>query len=787
MMLADNSRVPGDFVRECVLTGSVVLLLCAALTISGVLRRADLFFFDVVQSLLQRPSPQKIVLVAIDGASAKALGGWPVKRADYATLINRLTAAGAAAIGLDVALTHPGRILPAGDAWLASAIERNGRVVLPAVVDDDDGDGLPNVVTPLEPIARGAFAIAQVNAAPNADGVSRSFYLREGPPNIDYEHMSASLLRASGARFTECDEPPARHATRWTSACRRYVPLGSAPSYHTVRFVDALEGHIDPGLLKDAIVLIGPTAGTADTHFITPGWEPPSRAGVEFVAQATYALASGSLVRIASWAVQSLFNLSVLPWLCAALCALGPRAALLACTAAAVAACAMSLLLLKTAHLFCFPATSVATCVLAYALNAWRRQETLLRYLTREAERAIADPSLPGDVPSHTNAIDPFRRRVIVMTAMIARLRRSAHLISEWMNSLPEATLVASGSGAVMLANRRALTLYETGAAQRHVSSPATGRHAAQVLRDMTASDDAARYVQRALQTLAKSAGITASSEPSAPMDGLEIVDEKQRSLLVKCAIVPAHEASDAMLIFHVADLTPMRAAERQRDTALRFLSHDMRSPQAAILALIEQRREVPAALSEARFTDLVGHYARTTLTLADQFLLLARAQARSPQATEVDIVPLLGDATDDLWAHASAKRIKIRLIAEPGMLIIADALLLRRAFVNLIDNAIRFSPEGATVTVAADESEERWRVTVADTGIGIPDRQLPDLFTEFFRVDASGATAGHGLGLAFVKQVVDALGGEIRVESAIGRGSVFTLLLPRNTSSRNG
>ncbi|WP_175884878.1 CHASE2 domain-containing protein [Burkholderia sp. BCC0044] len=785
-MLTDDARIPDGFIRECIVMGAFVLLLCVALTTSGVLRRADLFFFDVVQPLLQRPSPQKIVLIAIDGASAKALGGWPVKRADYATLIDRLTAAGAAAIGLDVAITHPGRILPAGDAWLASAIERNGRVVLPVVVADDDGDGLPNVVPPLEPIARGAFAIAQVNAAPNADGVSRSFYLREGPPTIDYEHMSASLLRASGVPFDECDEPPARHAIRWTSACRRYVPVGSAPSYRTVSFVDALEGRVDPGLFKNAIVLVGPTASTADTQFVTPGREPPSRAGVEFVAQATYALASGSLVRSASWTAQLLFSLSVLPWLCAALCALGPRAALLASTAIALAACATSLLVLQTAQLFCFPATAVTACVLAYALSAWRRQETLLRYLTREAERAIADPYLPGDTPAHTNAIDPFRRRVIVMTAMIARLRRSAHLISEWINSLPEATLLASASGAVMLANRLALDLYGTDAAQRGSRPPAAGRHAAHVLRDMTASNDAARYVQRALRTLAERNGGANAREPSAPMDGLEIVDARQRSLLVKCAIVPAHEASDAMLIFHVADVTPMRAAERQRDTALRFLSHDMRSPQAAILALIEQRREAPAELPEAQFTDLVGHYARKTLTLADQFLLLARAQARSPKATEVDLAPLLGDAADDLWAHASAKRIRIRLIAEPGMLVVADALLLRRAFANLIDNAIRFSPDGATVTVTAGESDARWRVSVADTGVGIPEHQLPNLFTEFFRLDTSGATAGHGLGLAFVKQVVDALGGEIHVDSAVGHGSVFTLLLPRHTAPRD-
>ncbi|MCA7926637.1 CHASE2 and HATPase_c domain-containing protein [Burkholderia cenocepacia] len=785
-MLTDDARIPDGFIRECIVMGAFVLLLCAALTTSGVLRRADLFFFDTVQPLLQRPSPQKIVLIAIDGASAKALGGWPVKRADYATLINRLTAAGAAAIGLDVAITHPGRILPAGDAWLASAIERNGRVVLPAVVADDDGDGLPNVAPPLEPIARGAFAIAQVNAAPNADGVSRSFYLREGPPTIDYEHMSASLLRASGVPFAECDEPPARHAIRWTSACRRYVPIGSAPSYRTIPFVDALEGRVNPRLFENAIVLVGPTASTADTQFVTPGREPPSRAGVEFVAQATYALASGSLVRSASWSAQLLFSLAVLPWLCAALCALGPRAALLASTAIALAACATSLLVLKTTQLFCFPATAVTACLLAYALSAWRRQETLLRYLTREAERAIADPYLPGDAPVHTSAIDPFRRRVIVMTAMIARLRRSAHLISEWINSLPEATLLASASGAVMLANRLALDLYGNDAAQRGSLPPAAGRHAAHVLRDMTASNDVVRYVQRALRTLGERNGGANAREPSAPLDGLEIVDAQQRSLLVKCAIVPAHEGSDAMLIFHVADVTPMRAAERQRDTALRFLSHDMRSPQAAILALIDQRREAPAELPEARFTDLVGHYARKTLTLADQFLLLARAQARSPKATEVDLAPLLGDAADDLWAHASAKRIGIRLIAEPGMLVVADALLLRRAFANLIDNAIRFSPEGATVTVTAGESDTRWRVSVADTGVGIPEHQLPNLFTEFFRIDASGATAGHGLGLAFVKQVVDALGGEIHVDSAVGHGSVFTLLLPRHTAPRD-
>ncbi|KVE63220.1 CHASE2 domain-containing protein [Burkholderia vietnamiensis] len=783
MMRGDDARLPAGFIRECIVMGAFVLLVCVSLSASGVLRRADLLFFDIVQRLLLRPSPHKIVLIAIDSASAQALGGWPVRRADYATLIDRLSAARVAAVGLDVAMTHPGRILPAGDDWLGGAIARNGRVVLPVVVRDDDG--MPNAVPPLATIAHAAFAFAQVNAAPNADGVSRSFYLREGRPPAEYEHMSAALLRAGGVAFAGCDARASHAPLRWSGTCRRYVPRGATPSYRTIRFLDALEGRIAPGVLADAIVLIGPVANTADTHAVTPGSEQPPRAGVEFVAQATYALASGSLVRSASWTGQLLFTLAVLPWLCAALCALGPRAALLASMAIAVAVCMASLLLMKTAQMFCFPAPAVAACMFANAFGAWRRQEALLRYLTREAERAIADPGLPGDAPAYAHALDPFRRRVLVMSAMVDRLRRSARLISEWMNSLPEATLVASASGAVMLANRKALALYEAEPTRRGAppSAQATGRHAAHVLRDMTASDDAARYVDRALQSLTERSRAAAADTPCGEADGLEIVDAKQRSLLVKCAIVPAHDASDAMLILHVADVTSMRAAERQRDAALRFLSHDMRSPQAAILALIEQRRHAPDSLGEARFTDLVGHYARSTLTLADQFLLFARAQARASKTAEVDLVPLLGDAVDDLWAHASAKRIRISLNAEPGMLVVADALLLRRAFANLIDNAIRYSPDGATVTVTADESATHWRVTVADTGIGIPEHQLPNLFNEFFRLDAGRTSAGHGLGLAFVKQVIDALGGEIRVESTVGLGSAFTLLVPRHTA----
>lgn len=810
-MHAEDASMPAGMAREWPTLGVVLVLLALVLTTSGALRRADLFFFDLAQPLLQESSPTRIVLAAIDDASVKALGGWPVKRKDYAAAIDRLTAAGVGAVGLDVAMPNRGRLQPSGDEPLAQAMTRNGRVVLPLVVADATAltaSAIRPVIKPAAPMADAAFAIAEANAAPDADGVARSFYLREGAPSAVYEHMSVSLLRASGVPVPPCGEPLEREAQRWFGACRRYVPLGPAPSYASFPFIDVLEGRVAPSLLKGAIVLIGPTTSTADTHLVTPGRARPPLSGVEFLAEATQALASGSLVRDASWVGQLLFSLCVLPLLCAAQFALGPRAGLLAALALALAACLASLVLLKAAHVFFFPSTAAATCLAAYPLCAWRRQEALLRYLGEAAASAMAEPGLPGEFVTHRCAIDPLHRRVLAMSAVIARLRRSARFISEWMNSLPEATLVVASSGVVMLANRKALGLYPSDAYPAHSSPRPAGRLAVDVLRDMTASEHAVEYVREALRRLtgsdgagvategpvkagtsaATNAGTSANDNPHhdgfAPMNSMEIVDGKRRSLLIKCAVVPAPHASDAALIFHVADVTPMRTAERQRDSALRFLSHDIRSPQTAVLALIEQRRHAPAELPEARFMELVAHYAQSALTLADQFLFLARAEGRTPAASTVDLALLLGDAVDDLWPQASAKHTAVRLNAEPGMLVMADAPLLRRAFANLIDNAVKFGPPGATVRVAAGEREGRWAVTIADNGPGIPADQIPNLFTEFFRLPSEHPAPGHGLGLAFVKHVIDTLGGQIHVESDVGHGSVFTLLLPKKSGA---
>jgi signal transduction histidine kinase len=378
--------------------------------------------------------------------------------------------------------------------------------------------------------------------------------------------------------------------------------------------------------------------------------------------------------------------------------------------------------------------------------------------------------------------VDPIQHRLEVMTSLVERVHRYRELVADWVDTLPEATLVADREGVVLLANAQviALSVQPDGAG---VKPSPTGRQAADVLFDITASHRAVDFAQQALSLLelqraGKPWPVSASSVLA---QGIEITSARDgRSLLIKCAPIRPGAGRSSALIFYVTDLSSIRRAERQRDMALRFMSHDMRAPQAALLALVEQMRQDPPRLTQRQFVELVEHYATTALSLSDDFLFLARAESVAPNLSRVDPALALGDAVDDFWPQASAKSIEVNLIAEPGINTIADPQLLRRAFGNLIGNAIKYSPASSTIRVRLSVTKIHFKVSVVDQGIGITDLDKQRLFLEFGKPESSRSHSGHGLGLAFVKSVVEALGGRVFVRSVVGKGTVFTVRLPR-------
>lgn len=231
-------------------------------------------------------------------------------------------------------------------------------------------------------------------------------------------------------------------------------------------------------------------------------------------------------------------------------------------------------------------------------------------------------------------------------------------------------------------------------------------------------------------------------------------------------------------------------AFERQK----RFIadaSHEMRTPLTILKGDVEVALNRPRTAAEYRETlEMINQTADRMAALVEELFLLARADSdQYPLRLQpLDLSQMLTDLVDKLQARANNKNVELSLNTPPNLPLVADRDKLTRLFINLVDNAIKYSHAGASVRVTAAVRADYACVTVIDTGPGIPAEHLPHLFERFYRVDKArsrqGSTGdddgtGAGLGLSIVQWLVEAHGGRIEVDSQTGRGTTFTVWLP--------
>jgi two-component system phosphate regulon sensor histidine kinase PhoR len=238
-------------------------------------------------------------------------------------------------------------------------------------------------------------------------------------------------------------------------------------------------------------------------------------------------------------------------------------------------------------------------------------------------------------------------------------------------------------------------------------------------------------------------------------------------------------------------DITRTERLELVRQEFLSNVSHELRTPLTAIMAFVETlesgAKEDPESCQ--RFLSIIRRNASRMHGLIDDILELTAIEGGNVElrAAPVDLRALLDDIYASLATQAEAQNITLRNEVAPGTQVYADARRLEQMLTNLIDNGIKFTRPNSTVTVS-HEAGTRDRILVADNGDGIPAQHLERLFERFYRVDRarSRELGGTGLGLAIVKHLALLHGGEITVQSELGKGSTFTIHLPNpNNSNR--
>lgn len=213
-------------------------------------------------------------------------------------------------------------------------------------------------------------------------------------------------------------------------------------------------------------------------------------------------------------------------------------------------------------------------------------------------------------------------------------------------------------------------------------------------------------------------------------------------------------------------------------------IAHDLRSPLTRIRGIAETT--LITARGDADYELMAGHVIEESdrlLSMINTMLDISEAEVGMSKMdmSEVSISTLIADACELFQPIAEDHNIILIPIFKTDMSICADKQKLQRVISNLIDNALKYTPKGGTITVSLEQDEQGVIISISDNGIGISEKDLPYIFKRFYRCDRSRSQAGVGLGLSLAQAIVNAHGGKFSVMSVPEKGSIFSFTLPRN------
>jgi two-component system phosphate regulon sensor histidine kinase PhoR len=281
----------------------------------------------------------------------------------------------------------------------------------------------------------------------------------------------------------------------------------------------------------------------------------------------------------------------------------------------------------------------------------------------------------------------------------------------------------------------------------------------------------------------------TLSGHEPVEADIIMRVGAEERSLQANGTLLRAGDGeASAGAVVVLNDVTRLKRLEAVRRDFVANVSHELKTPVTSIKGFAETLED--GALDDPetarRFVGIIVGQADRLNSIIGDLLSLSTLEQREGESRltleETDICDVLRVAVEVCEPKAQAKRIPISVACTTCVLTAVNPPLLEQAVVNLVDNAVKYSPEGSAVQVDLTEAQDEIVISVTDHGPGVPREHLPRLFERFYRVDKARSRdlGGTGLGLAIVKHIAQAHGGSVSVDSVVGLGSTFRIHLPR-------
>ena len=715
--------------------------------------QGDRWAQDFFATSLKRSVSDDIVIVAIDDKSLAQIGRWPWSRAVHAALLQRIVRQDPTTIGLDLLLTEPSD--PLEDRLLADAMDRAGRLVLP-VYFGVNKDGVESVVLPAPVFAEKASGLAHVHVLIDPDGMVRSVPAVISDGVQTWPHLALEMGAPRSGLVNQGETLRIPYAGE-TGLMRRYS------------YVDVLQDRVPPNALKNKRVLVGVVAAGMGDAYVTPTTgETAQMPGVEIIAHLLDAQVQGiGLVKANAWmnasftacavtlAVVIFFGRGGLPlW-----SVFGLTVGVLAAGWGAA----------HSGRVLISPFMALCIVWLGYLVWSALRLKSLASYLLREVRQIQLRPSRftnPGRIDRWTWLQgDSFEQGMSAMSSATRQLSLMHAFVERTLDGLPDPVFVVDQAGHVKLANAQAVLAFGL---QRDQSDD---RCLLDLLHDLMPVNPQ----QPILSDLFS--GVEALSTS-------EMLDSQKRYWIVRVTSIFMDQTLSNGWIIKLNDVSSLRQAEAARDEAMQFVSHDIRSPQTSIIALIDSHRldgggDLPEALVEK-----IEQHVMSSLEISNGFVQLSQAKAVPFKPENIIIGDLLKTSIDEVWPRAQLAKVEIfsEVSDEHSVMVRGDALLLRRALVNLLINAIKYSPPAGRVTVALYRLEDRCRIEIQDQGPGVNPKEEAHLFQPFSTLNQPPGVQATaiGLGLRMVRVVAERHAGRtglLRKPNAAG--ACFFLDLP--------